>query len=320
MASNNLRAAMKQCFSAPSLRAYVAEFVSTFLFVFTAVGSAISARMLNPEGTPDVSALVATSVAQALGLYAAVFIAADVSGGHVNPAVTFAFAIGGHIPVPNAIFYWASQMLGSTFACLVLNCLSAGLGTYYITVASVSSLPPHAMSNFPSFFVSRKHGYTSVLCACDAVPITRIATLMTGFGASILEGIMTFVLVYAVHVAGDPRRAAACGRRLAAAATAPVAGMVTGACVLAFSLSVLLLCSSCNSAATVFQFFSQQPLHLKQLQNSLPRPVEDGAHALRGRDSRAVDRHDIPHISPPKGPDWAGQKDEAIGARVGRPA
>ncbi|TVU14967.1 hypothetical protein EJB05_38464, partial [Eragrostis curvula] len=190
--NNNLRAHMKQCFSAPSLRAYVAEFGCS-----------------TPTGTPDASALVATAVAQALGLYAAVFIAADVSGGHVNPAVTFAFAIGGHIPVPNAIFYWAAQMLGSTFACLVLNCLSAGQART-ITVASVSSLPPHAMSNFPSFF---------------AVPITRIATLMTGFGASILEGIMTFVLVYAVHVAG--------GRRLAAAATAPVAGMVTGACVLA---------------------------------------------------------------------------------------
>jgi glycerol uptake facilitator-like aquaporin len=28
--------------------------------------------------------------------------------------------------VPSAIFYWASQMLGSTFACLVLHYISAG--------------------------------------------------------------------------------------------------------------------------------------------------------------------------------------------------
>jgi aquaporin TIP len=74
----------------------------------------------------DAASLVATAVAQAFGLFAAVLIAADVSGGHANPAVTFAFAIGGHIGVPSAIFYWASQMLGSTFACLVLHYISAG--------------------------------------------------------------------------------------------------------------------------------------------------------------------------------------------------
>uniref|UniRef100_J3M067 Aquaporin TIP5-1 n=1 Tax=Oryza brachyantha TaxID=4533 RepID=J3M067_ORYBR len=122
----NLRLHMQRCFSPPSLRAYFAEFVSTFLFVFTAVGSAVSARMLQPDATSDASSLVATAVAQAFGLFAAMFIAADVSGGHVNPAVTFAFAIGGHIAVPSAIFYWASQMLGSTFACLVLYYISAG--------------------------------------------------------------------------------------------------------------------------------------------------------------------------------------------------
>ena len=42
--SNNLLVHLKHCFSAPSLRSYLAEFISTFLFVFTAAGSAISAR------------------------------------------------------------------------------------------------------------------------------------------------------------------------------------------------------------------------------------------------------------------------------------
>ncbi|KAL5214864.1 hypothetical protein ABZP36_004016 [Zizania latifolia] len=174
---------MQRCFSLPALRAYFAEFISTFLFVFTAVGSSVSARMLTPNVASDASSLVAIAIAQAFGLFAAVFIAADVSGGHVNPAVTFAFAIGGHIAVTSAIFYWASQLLGSTLACL-------------------------------------------------AVPTTSIAVEMTGFGAAILEGVITFMLVYTVHVAGDPR---ACGRKgLAATAMgALVVGAVTGACVLA---------------------------------------------------------------------------------------
>uniref|UniRef100_A0A0E0KTL5 Tonoplast intrinsic protein n=1 Tax=Oryza punctata TaxID=4537 RepID=A0A0E0KTL5_ORYPU len=186
LAMANLWANMKRCCSPPALRAYFAEFFSTFLFVFTAVGSTISARMLTPDATTDASSLVATATAQAFGLFAAVFIAADVSGGHVNPAVTFAYAIGGHIAVPSAIFYWASQMLGSTFACL-------------------------------------------------AVPTTTIAVEMTGFGAAILEGVLTFMVVYTVHVAGDPRVGGFGGRKGPAATVlgALVVGAVTGACVLA---------------------------------------------------------------------------------------
>jgi aquaporin TIP len=45
--ASNLRLQMKHCFSPPSLRSYLAEFISTFLFVFTAVGSTVSARTSN---------------------------------------------------------------------------------------------------------------------------------------------------------------------------------------------------------------------------------------------------------------------------------
>ncbi|RCV34835.1 hypothetical protein SEVIR_7G201600v4 [Setaria viridis] len=194
--ASSLLAKLKRCVSPPSLRSYFAEFISTFLFVFAAVGSAISARMvtaLDGGTASDAASLVATAVAQAFGLFAAVLIAADVSGGHANPAVTFAFAIGGHIGVPSAIFYWASQMLGSTFACLVLHYISAG----------------------------------------QAVPTTRIAVAMTGFGAAIIEGVLTFMLVYTVHVAGDLRAAAGGKRGFADTALGALAvGLVAGALVL----------------------------------------------------------------------------------------
>lgn len=50
---------------------------------------------------------------------------------------------------------------------------------------------------------------------------------MTGFGASILEGVMTFSLVYTVYAAADPRRGSM-------TATGPLAiGFIAGANVLA---------------------------------------------------------------------------------------
>jgi aquaporin TIP len=45
--ASNLRAHLQRSFSAPALRSYLAEFISTFLFVFATVGSAVSARLSN---------------------------------------------------------------------------------------------------------------------------------------------------------------------------------------------------------------------------------------------------------------------------------
>nr|CAB3485332.1 unnamed protein product [Digitaria exilis] len=196
--SSNLLVHLRRCVSPPSLRAYCAEFMATFLFVFTAVGSTISARMVTPDVSSDAASLVATAVAQAFGLFAAVLISADVSGGHANPAVTFAFAIGGHIGAASAIFYWASQMLGSVFACLITG--------EELTRINIM----------------------------QAVPTTRIAVAMTGFGAAIMEAVLTFMVVYTAHVAGDLRGGGGGKRRgFAATALGAVAvGSVTGACVL----------------------------------------------------------------------------------------
>ncbi|CAK9135147.1 unnamed protein product [Ilex paraguariensis] len=69
--------------------------------------------------TPYPSSLLA--IANALALSVAVYIFATISGGHVNPAVTFEMAIGGHISIPMIVFYWISQMFGSVIACLLLR-------------------------------------------------------------------------------------------------------------------------------------------------------------------------------------------------------
>lgn len=79
-----------------------------------------------PDAASDSSCLAAIAVANAFALSVAVYIAAKISGGHVNPAVTFGMAIGGHITIPMAIFYWIAQMLGSVMACLVLKTTTVG--------------------------------------------------------------------------------------------------------------------------------------------------------------------------------------------------
>ncbi|WOL08351.1 hypothetical protein Cni_G17104 [Canna indica] len=107
-------------FSASSLKAYLAEFISTLLFVFAGVGSAIAYNKLSPGAALDPAGLVAVAICHGLALFVAVAIAANISGGHVNPAVTFGLAVGGQITILTGIMYWVAQLLGAVVgACLL---------------------------------------------------------------------------------------------------------------------------------------------------------------------------------------------------------
>ncbi|CAI0404504.1 unnamed protein product [Linum tenue] len=122
-----LSSRFRQSITPDALRSYLAEFISTFFFVFAVVGSSMASKKtekLTPEAEGDPSSLVTVAIANTFALSSAVYIAAGASGGHVNPAVTFGMAVGGHISVPTALFYWLSQMLASVFASLVLRVMT----------------------------------------------------------------------------------------------------------------------------------------------------------------------------------------------------
>lgn len=75
---------------------------------------------------------MSASIAHALALFVAVAVGANISGGHVNPAVTFGAFVGGHISLLRSILYWIAQLLGSVVACLLLKFATGGL-VYYIS-------------------------------------------------------------------------------------------------------------------------------------------------------------------------------------------
>ena len=58
----------------------------------------------------------------------------------MNPAVTFGMAVGGHISVPTALFYWVSQLLAAVFASLVLKVAVVGqvIETFMLVISFVS--------------------------------------------------------------------------------------------------------------------------------------------------------------------------------------
>ncbi|KAA8522215.1 hypothetical protein F0562_012888 [Nyssa sinensis] len=93
--------------------------------------------------------------------------AANISGGHLNPAVTFGLAIGGNITILTGIFYWIAQLLGSIVACLLLK---------FVTAA-------------------------------QTIPTHGVASGMSAIGGVVMEIIITFALVYTVYAtAADPKK------------------------------------------------------------------------------------------------------------------
>jgi len=88
------------------LRPCVAEFIGTFALIFVGIGAIKTAGY-------DVLA-----VALAHGLTIGAFASATmhISGGQLNPAVTFGLVCGGHMGLADAFRYWIAQLLGGITA------------------------------------------------------------------------------------------------------------------------------------------------------------------------------------------------------------
>ncbi|RDY02918.1 Aquaporin TIP1-3 [Mucuna pruriens] len=121
---------------ADALKAALAEFISMLIFVFAGEGSGMAYNKLTNNGSATPAGVVAASLSHAFALFVAVSVGANISGGHVNPAVTFGAFIGGHITLLRGILYWIAQLLGSVVACLLLKFATGGLETSAFSLSS----------------------------------------------------------------------------------------------------------------------------------------------------------------------------------------
>uniref|UniRef100_A0A7C9CLM1 Uncharacterized protein n=1 Tax=Opuntia streptacantha TaxID=393608 RepID=A0A7C9CLM1_OPUST len=92
-----------------------------FLFFFRGLGKLTDGAATTPAG------LVAAALSHGFALFVAVSVGANISGGHVNPAVTFGLFLGGKISLIKTVLYWVAQCLGAVVACLLLSFSTGGL-------------------------------------------------------------------------------------------------------------------------------------------------------------------------------------------------
>ncbi|XP_031100751.1 probable aquaporin TIP1-1 [Ipomoea triloba] len=170
-----------------NLKAALAEFICTLIFVFAGQGSGVAYSKLTGDGASTPAGLISASIAHAFGLFVAVSVGANISGGHVNPAVTFGAFVGGNITFFRGLLYVIAQLLGSTVACFLLE-LSTGLPTGSFGLSGVSVWSALVFEIVMTFGLV----YTVYATAIDPKKgdLGTIAPLAIGFivGANILAG------------------------------------------------------------------------------------------------------------------------------------
>ncbi|KAK2364119.1 putative aquaporin PIP2-5 [Trifolium repens] len=157
-------------------RALIAEFVATLLFLYVTVLTVIG---YNSQTDPahngtHCDGVGILGIAWAFGgmIFVLVYCTAGISGGHINPAVTFGLFLARKVSLIRAVLYMVAQCLGAI----------CGVGL---------------VKAFQKSYYNRYKGGANML--------NDGYSKGTGLGAEIIG---TFVLVYTVFSATDPKRSA----------------------------------------------------------------------------------------------------------------
>ncbi|KAK2994628.1 hypothetical protein RJ640_025682 [Escallonia rubra] len=172
----------QECYPPGFLRKVVAEIIATYLLVFVTCGSGA----LSASDEHKVSKLGA-SVAGGLVVTVMIYAVGHISGAHMNPAVTLAFAAVRHFPWKQVPFYAAAQLTGSISASFTLRVLLHPIkyvGTTSPSGAEVQALIMEIVVTFSMMFI------TSAV-ATDTKAIGELAGIAVGSAVcitSILAG------------------------------------------------------------------------------------------------------------------------------------
>lgn len=127
---------------------YVSEFIGTFFLVFAGTGAIIVNDLTNGQITHVGVALVFGLVVMAM-----IYSIGNISGAHMNPAVTLGFLVSGRLEKCEAFPFIASQIFGALAASLLLSFIFPSHDTLGITVPSSSVSQAFVLECFLSFLL-----------------------------------------------------------------------------------------------------------------------------------------------------------------------
>jgi glycerol uptake facilitator protein len=100
------------------MTAFLGELIGTMLLIL--LGDGVVANVVLNRTKGNNGGWIVITAAWAMAVFVGVFITANVSGGHLNPAVTIAMAVGKDFPWPQVPIYIAAQMIGAALGALLV--------------------------------------------------------------------------------------------------------------------------------------------------------------------------------------------------------
>ncbi len=179
-------------------KCYVAEAMGTFALTFIGAGAILTTAFTGGD-----AGLIGIALAHGLILSVVVSATMNISGGHINPAVTITMLVTGRIKTPLAIGYIISQLVGASVAGFLLMFIFKSMG----------------------------EAGTEAIIACKLGTPNLNAAVSPWMGV-LIEIILTFLLVVVIFgTAVDPRapKIGGFGIGLAVSANILMGGPLTGA-------------------------------------------------------------------------------------------
>jgi len=157
-----------------NIRKYIAEFLGTFALVFCGTGAIIinqeTGGSVTQVGIAFTFGLIVMSMIYAMG---------DVSGAHLNPAVSISFTLSGRFPFKNLLPFIVSQITGAIAASAVLRFLFPQNQFLGATIPSGSQSQSFVLEFILTFFLmltiihvstgSKEQGATAALAIGSVV-------------------------------------------------------------------------------------------------------------------------------------------------------
>ena len=100
------------------MNTFWAELVGTMFLII--VGDGVVAAVVLAKSKAENSGWIVITTGWAMAVAIAVYIAGRISGGHINPAVTLAFAVIGKLPWHEVPKYLAAQFLGAFLGAVIV--------------------------------------------------------------------------------------------------------------------------------------------------------------------------------------------------------
>ncbi|MEG0830612.1 MAG: MIP family channel protein [Anaerovoracaceae bacterium] len=111
------------------MKKYCAEFIGTLVLVVFGCGSAVAANTLlgsSGAGIPLAFSTLLIAFAFGLSIVAMAYSIGNISGCHINPAVSFGMLVSGRMEVKEFIFYVIAQFLGGIAGAAILMGIMGG--------------------------------------------------------------------------------------------------------------------------------------------------------------------------------------------------